>query len=89
MLAKLGLYHKAVQDFNVAHPNNLFVPAPWTIVLIMMPIFPDEAAGTIIEDDVLWIMLHNCIPLEWADHAYMYGVVYLKHQFFHSSPAMP
>ncbi|KAG6882224.1 hypothetical protein C0995_015383 [Termitomyces sp. Mi166 len=42
---------------------------------------PDKMAQNFSDDDALCILLHNWIPLDWMDHAYTYGVVYLEQQF--------
>ncbi|KAG6871974.1 hypothetical protein C0995_014368 [Termitomyces sp. Mi166 len=47
---------------------------------------PDEMAQNFSDNDALRILLHNWIPLDWVDHAYTYGVVYLEQQFH--SPMM-
>ncbi|KAG6859092.1 hypothetical protein C0995_011544 [Termitomyces sp. Mi166 len=46
----------------------------------------DEMAQNFSDNDALCILLHNWILLDWVDHAYMYGVVYLEQQFH--SPTM-
>ncbi|KAG6896139.1 hypothetical protein C0995_011740 [Termitomyces sp. Mi166 len=38
------------------------------------------------DNNALHVLLHNRIPLDWVDHAYTYGVVYLEQQFH--SPTM-
>ncbi|KAG6896241.1 hypothetical protein C0995_011648 [Termitomyces sp. Mi166 len=47
---------------------------------------PDEMAQNFSDNNTLCILLHNQIPLDWVDYAYMYGVVYLEQQFH--SPTM-
>ncbi|KAG6857958.1 hypothetical protein C0995_003859 [Termitomyces sp. Mi166 len=47
---------------------------------------PDEMARNFSDDDALCVLLHNQIPLDWVDHAYTYGMVYLEQQFH--SPTM-
>ncbi|KAG6883589.1 hypothetical protein C0995_012016 [Termitomyces sp. Mi166 len=47
---------------------------------------PDEMAQNFSDDNALHVLLHNQIPLDWVDHAYTYGVVYLEQQFH--SPMM-
>ncbi|KAG6884719.1 hypothetical protein C0995_009962 [Termitomyces sp. Mi166 len=42
---------------------------------------PDDQACNFSDDDTLRVLLHNCIPLDWVDHAYTYGMVYLEQQF--------
>ncbi|KAG6869926.1 hypothetical protein C0995_016217, partial [Termitomyces sp. Mi166 len=47
---------------------------------------PDKMAQNFSDDDALRVLLHNQIPLDWVDHTYTYGVVYLEQQFH--SPTM-
>ncbi|KAG6893643.1 hypothetical protein C0995_016443, partial [Termitomyces sp. Mi166 len=42
---------------------------------------PDEMARNFSDNNVLCVLLHNRILLDWVDHAYTYGVVYLEQQF--------
>ncbi|KAG6880761.1 hypothetical protein C0995_004532, partial [Termitomyces sp. Mi166 len=42
---------------------------------------PDEMAQNFSDNNTLCILLHNQIPLDWVDHVYTYGVVYLEQQF--------
>ncbi|KAG6884529.1 hypothetical protein C0995_010150, partial [Termitomyces sp. Mi166 len=42
---------------------------------------PDKMAQNFSDDDALHILLHNRISLDWVDHAYTYGMVYLEQQF--------
>ncbi|KAG6881929.1 hypothetical protein C0995_016639 [Termitomyces sp. Mi166 len=41
---------------------------------------------TFSDDNTLHVLLHNRILLDWVDHAYTYGMVYLEQQFH--SPTM-
>ncbi|KAG6892257.1 hypothetical protein C0995_004606, partial [Termitomyces sp. Mi166 len=45
---------------------------------------PDEMAQNFSDDNALHVLLHNQIPLNWVDHAYTYGMVYLEQQFHNS-----
>ncbi|KAG6870873.1 hypothetical protein C0995_009981, partial [Termitomyces sp. Mi166 len=47
---------------------------------------PDKMAQNFSDDDALRVLLHNQILLDWVDHAYTYGMVYLEQQFH--SPTM-
>ncbi|KAG6886901.1 hypothetical protein C0995_003450 [Termitomyces sp. Mi166 len=47
---------------------------------------PDDQAYNFLDDDTLCVLLHNRILLDWVDHAYTYGMVYLEQQFH--SPTM-
>ncbi|KAG6899279.1 hypothetical protein C0995_006424 [Termitomyces sp. Mi166 len=42
---------------------------------------PDEMAQNFSDNNALCILLHNQILLDWVDHAYTYGMVYLEQQF--------
>ncbi|KAG6894871.1 hypothetical protein C0995_013537, partial [Termitomyces sp. Mi166 len=42
---------------------------------------PDEMAQNFSDNNALRVLLHNRILLDWVDHAYTYGVVYLEQQF--------
>ncbi|KAG6869913.1 hypothetical protein C0995_016307 [Termitomyces sp. Mi166 len=41
----------------------------------------DEMAQNFSDDNTLHVLLHNQIPLDWVDHTYTYGMVYLEQQF--------
>ncbi|KAG6867273.1 hypothetical protein C0993_005080 [Termitomyces sp. T159_Od127] len=40
------------------------------------------------DDDILCILLYNCILVEWVNHAYTYGMVYLEQQFHHPTMSL-
>ncbi|KAG6895849.1 hypothetical protein C0992_012097 [Termitomyces sp. T32_za158] len=42
---------------------------------------PDDQVCNFSDEDVLRVLLYNHIPPKWVDHAYTYGIVYLKQQF--------
>ncbi|KAG6898935.1 hypothetical protein C0995_007747 [Termitomyces sp. Mi166 len=48
---------------------------------ILQVYMPDDQACNFLDNDTLCILLHNPILLNWVNHAYTYGVVYLKQQF--------
>lgn len=64
VLAKPSLYCKLVQAFNLAYLDNPFMPMPWKIVSFFMLVFLNEFAGTIVEDDILCVLLHNQTPVK-------------------------
>ncbi|KAG6859597.1 hypothetical protein C0995_006792 [Termitomyces sp. Mi166 len=53
---------------------------------LMQVYVPDKMAQNFSDDDTLRVLLHNQILLDWVDHAYTYGMVYLEQQFH--SPMM-
>ncbi|KAG6858143.1 hypothetical protein C0995_002287 [Termitomyces sp. Mi166 len=53
---------------------------------LMQVHMPDKMAQNFSDNDALHVLLHNWIPLDWVDHAYTYGMVYLEQQFH--SPTM-
>ncbi|KAG6895422.1 hypothetical protein C0992_001297 [Termitomyces sp. T32_za158] len=42
---------------------------------------PDNQVRNFSDNDTIHVLIHNRIPPDWVDHAYMYGVVYLEQQF--------
>ncbi|KAG6860016.1 hypothetical protein C0995_000444 [Termitomyces sp. Mi166 len=42
---------------------------------------PDDQAHNFSDNNALHVLLHNHIPLDWVNHAYTYGMVYLEQQF--------
>ncbi|KAG6894414.1 hypothetical protein C0992_006222 [Termitomyces sp. T32_za158] len=42
---------------------------------------PDNQVRNFSDNDAICILIHNCTPPDWVDHAYTYGVVYLEQQF--------
>ncbi|KAG6869622.1 hypothetical protein C0995_001722 [Termitomyces sp. Mi166 len=49
---------------------------------------PDEMARNFSDNNALCVLLHNQIPLDWVDHTYKYGVVYLEQQFHNSTMSL-
>ncbi|KAG6880915.1 hypothetical protein C0995_003826, partial [Termitomyces sp. Mi166 len=45
-------------------------------------------AHNFLDNDALRVLLHNRIPLDWVDHAYTYGMVYLEQQFHNPTMSM-
>ncbi|KAG6858375.1 hypothetical protein C0995_000449, partial [Termitomyces sp. Mi166 len=49
---------------------------------------PDKMAQNFSDNDTLCVLLHNQILLDWVEHAYTYGVVYLEQQFHNPMMSM-
>ncbi|KAG6893633.1 hypothetical protein C0995_016465, partial [Termitomyces sp. Mi166 len=86
VMAQPGMYQEAVASYNAAFLDQLMVAQYRSHLNLMQVHMPDEMAQNFSDDDALCILLHNRIPLDWVDHAYTYGVVYLEQQFH--SPTM-
>ncbi|KAG6890990.1 hypothetical protein C0992_011521 [Termitomyces sp. T32_za158] len=69
-------------DYNAANPLTPFSPMSWMDVQLQPPPFDTATAVNITDADVLQAILANCIPIEWVDHTYTFGVVYLETHFF-------
>ncbi|KAG6893718.1 hypothetical protein C0992_008926, partial [Termitomyces sp. T32_za158] len=80
-----GLYWEAIADYNAANPLTPFSPMSWTDIQLRAPRFKATAAVNITDADVICTMLANSIPVEWVDHAYTFGVVYLETHFFEAN----
>ncbi|KAG6882642.1 hypothetical protein C0995_014118 [Termitomyces sp. Mi166 len=80
-MAQPRMYREAVASYNTAFPDQLMVAQYRSHLNIIQVHVPDEMARNFSDDDALRVLLHNQIPLDWVDHAYTYGVVYLEQQF--------
>ncbi|KAG6858606.1 hypothetical protein C0995_015379, partial [Termitomyces sp. Mi166 len=86
VMARSGMYREVVASYNAAFPNQLMVAQYGSHLNLMQVHMPDEMAQNFSDNNTLHVLLHNRIPLDWMDHAYMYGMVYLEQQFH--SPTM-
>ncbi|KAG6883798.1 hypothetical protein C0992_007739 [Termitomyces sp. T32_za158] len=82
IIAQPGLYREAITDYNAANPLTPFSPMSWTDIQLHTPHFDATVAVNITDADIIRTMLANSIPVEWVDHAYTFGVVYLETHFF-------
>ncbi|KAG6893414.1 hypothetical protein C0992_010069 [Termitomyces sp. T32_za158] len=57
----------------------------WTDMQLRAPHFDATVAVNITDADIICTMLANGIPVEWVDHAYTFGVVYLETHFFEAN----
>ncbi|KAG6893395.1 hypothetical protein C0995_000654, partial [Termitomyces sp. Mi166 len=76
----------AMASYNAAFSNQPMVTQYRSPLTLHQVHVPDEMAQYFSDNDALYVLLHNQIPLDWVDHAYTYGVVYLEQQFH--SPTM-
>ncbi|KAG6883522.1 hypothetical protein C0992_008550, partial [Termitomyces sp. T32_za158] len=83
VMARLGLYCEAIDAFNKVYKEP-FAPQYGPQLTITQVHVPDNKVQNFSDDDAIHVLLYNHIPVEWVDHAYTYGVVYLEQQFHHS-----
>ncbi|KAG6886641.1 hypothetical protein C0992_002974 [Termitomyces sp. T32_za158] len=81
VMAQPGLYQEAVVAYAAANPTPPFVAQYGANVEICQVHIPDDQVRNFSDNHALHVLIHNCIPLDWVDHAYTYGVVYLEQQF--------
>ncbi|KAG6883256.1 hypothetical protein C0995_012553, partial [Termitomyces sp. Mi166 len=86
VIARPGMYREAVASYNAAFLDQPMVAQYGSHLNLMQVHVPDEMAQNFSDDNALHVLLHNWILLDWVDHAYMYGMVYLEQQFH--SPTM-
>ncbi|KAG6858799.1 hypothetical protein C0995_013824 [Termitomyces sp. Mi166 len=86
VMARPRMYQKVVASYNAAFLDQPMVAQYRSHLNIMQVHVPDKMAQNFSDDNMLRVLLHNQISLDWVDHAYMYGVVYLEQQFH--SPTM-
>ncbi|KAG6892323.1 hypothetical protein C0995_004352, partial [Termitomyces sp. Mi166 len=77
------MYREVVASYNAAFPDQPMVAQYGSHLNIIQVHMPDEMAQNFSDNDTLHVLLHNRIPLDWVDHTYTYGVVYLE-QHFHN-----
>ncbi|KAG6807468.1 hypothetical protein H0H92_007352 [Tricholoma furcatifolium] len=79
-----GLYREAIRDYNDRFPSEPFEPLPLTpgatIRLRKLKASLSQVKN-LGRDDVLRLLLLNCILLDWVDHAYTYSVVYMDYHY--------
>ncbi|KAG6899187.1 hypothetical protein C0995_006712 [Termitomyces sp. Mi166 len=86
VMAQPRMYQEAVASYNAAFLDQPMVAQYGSHLNIMQVHVPDEMAQNFSDNNALRVLLHNQIPLDWVDHTYTYGVVYLEQQFH--SPTM-
>ncbi|KAG6871170.1 hypothetical protein C0995_007561 [Termitomyces sp. Mi166 len=82
------MYCEAVASYNAAFLERPLVAQYGFHLNILQVHVPDDQAHNFLDDDALHVLLHNRIPLDWVDHAYTYGVVYLEQQFHNPTMSM-
>ncbi|KAG6893357.1 hypothetical protein C0993_001347 [Termitomyces sp. T159_Od127] len=80
-MARPGLYREVVAAYAAANPTQPFVAQFGANLEIRQVHVSDDQVRNFTDDDVICVLIHNHIPLDWVDHAYTYGVVYLEQQF--------
>ncbi|KAG6858164.1 hypothetical protein C0995_001591 [Termitomyces sp. Mi166 len=82
------MYREAVASYNAAFLERPLVAQYGSHLNILQVHVPDDQAHNFSDNDALHILLHNHILLDWVDHAYTYGVVYLEQQFHNPTMSM-
>lgn len=78
LVASPRRYREAIIDYDRAHPQSPFTPQGGpTYTLHRARLDPSRAANLSVQD-IINVFLDNRIPPEWADHAYVYGVIGLN-----------
>ncbi|KAG6898015.1 hypothetical protein C0992_007011 [Termitomyces sp. T32_za158] len=87
IMAHPDLYCEAIDAFNKVY-DELFAAQYGPQLTINQVHVPDNKVWNFSDNDMICILLYNCIPVEWVDHAYTYGVVYLEQQFHHPTMSL-
>ncbi|KAG6867186.1 hypothetical protein C0993_005945 [Termitomyces sp. T159_Od127] len=85
VMALPGLYREVA--FNKVYETP-FKGQHGAQVSIFQVHVPDDQVWNFSNDDMLCILLYNHIPIEWVDHTYTYGMVYLEQQFHHPTMSL-
>ncbi|KAG6900991.1 hypothetical protein C0995_002791 [Termitomyces sp. Mi166 len=82
------MYRETVASYNAAFLERPLVAQFGSHLNILQVYVPDDQAHNFSDDNALHVLLHNRIPLDWVDHAYTYGMVYLEQQFHNPTMSM-
>ncbi|KAG6875874.1 hypothetical protein C0992_001983 [Termitomyces sp. T32_za158] len=82
IMVRPGLYQEAIDAFNKVY-DEPFAAQHGPQLTINQVHVPDDKVQNFSDDDTIHVLLYNRILVEWVDHAYTYGVVYLEQQFHH------
>ncbi|KAG6889716.1 hypothetical protein C0995_015014 [Termitomyces sp. Mi166 len=82
------MYREAVALYNAAFLEQPLVAQYGSHLNILQVHVPNDQAHNFSDNDTLHVLLHNRILLDWVDHAYTYGVVYLEQQFHNPTMSM-
>jgi len=78
LLALPGRYRQAIEEHNRTHPTRPFeAQIGPTFILHRLRIEANHAANLGLQD-VVDVLIDNCIPPEWVDHSYPFGLAYLE-----------
>ncbi|KAG6895980.1 hypothetical protein C0992_011124 [Termitomyces sp. T32_za158] len=80
IMACPGLYRKEIAAYNKVYKKP-FMAQQRAKLMIYQSHVPDDQVCNFSDEDALCILLYNRILPEWVDHAYTYGMVYLKQKF--------
>ncbi|KAG6894674.1 hypothetical protein C0992_005160 [Termitomyces sp. T32_za158] len=87
VMACPSLYCEAIDAFNKVY-DEPFAPQYGPQLTITQVHVPDDKVRNFSDDDAIRVLLYNHILVEWVDHAYTYGVVYLEQQFHHPTMSL-
>ncbi|KAG6875847.1 hypothetical protein C0992_002111 [Termitomyces sp. T32_za158] len=87
VMACLGMYREAIDAFNKVYDDPFAAQYGPQLTITQVHV-PDNKVRNFSDDDTIRVLLYNCIPVEWVDHAYTYGVVYLEQQFHHPTMSL-
>ncbi|KAG6898701.1 hypothetical protein C0993_004983 [Termitomyces sp. T159_Od127] len=87
VMAWPGLYWEAVDAFNTVYEKPFKGQLKAQVSIFQVHIVDDQVRN-FSDDDMLCILLYNHILVEWVNHAYTYGMVYLEQQFYHSTMSL-
>ncbi|KAG6894789.1 hypothetical protein C0992_004670 [Termitomyces sp. T32_za158] len=86
-MAHPGMYCEAIDTFNKVYDDPCAAQYGPQLTITQVHV-PDDKVRNFSDDDAICVLLYNCIPVEWVDHAYTYRVVYLEQQFHHPTMSL-
>jgi len=81
LTACVGRYREAILAYNTAHPRNPFVAQTGPTFSISRLRIDGRHVMNMTMEDVTATLIYNRIPVEWIDHAYMYGLHFMSQHY--------
>ncbi|KAG6843626.1 hypothetical protein H0H87_002297 [Tephrocybe sp. NHM501043] len=76
-----SLYQEAIAAHNMQHLDWPFMPLSREELSLNQVYMSKTFIQNFCEVDAICVLMQNYIPVEWVDHVYTYGMVYLEYQF--------
>jgi len=81
LTACAGRYNEAVNAYNASNPGSPFVPQSGPTFALSRLRIDGRHVMNMTMEDVIATLIYNRIPVEWIDHAYLYGLHFMSQRY--------